>query len=88
MNFARNMLQMYDACKTQRTPEECRGIVAASVPRMADLYLQGYDACLKGFSPETCRDWMSPPDKYDTSRTPIIALGVGAVLGFLFGRML
>ena len=80
--FAENFLKMYDTCKQTQSAEQCRSIVVAATPKMVQAYLVSYDTCLRAFTPETCRKWLAP----SRTRATVIALVVGAALGFLIGR--
>lgn len=80
--LAENFLKMYDTCKRTQSPEQCRNLVMAATPKMVQGYLISYDTCLKAFTPETCRKWLAP----SKTRAIVIALGIGAALGFLIGR--
>jgi hypothetical protein len=82
MSLAENFLKMYDTCKQTQSPEQCRELVMAATPKMVQGYLASYDTCLRVFKPETCRKWLAP----GRMRGTIIALGIGAALGFLIGR--
>jgi len=58
MRFGPVFLDMYEACRRVRTPEQCRQIVANAAAPMAKGYLVSYDVCLRGVSREKCRQWL------------------------------
>ncbi len=82
MNLAASFLQMYDACKTRQTPEACRKVVLAAVPRLVNSYLVGYDTCTNAFSSDTCRKYFAPEREKIERWKLYAAFGVGLLVGW------
>ena len=80
-------LSLYDGCKQNRSPSECRDMVIRTVPPMVRGYLAAYDACLMSriLGVEGCRKMFAPARE---GISPLKAVGIGVLVGFIIGRVL
>lgn len=78
MRFGPVFLDMYEACRRVRAPEQCREIVANAAGPMAKGYLASYDVCLRGVSRDKCREWMGGTAEGAGLPKWVIVVGIGA----------
>jgi hypothetical protein len=74
-------LQAYDECKTSRSPDSCRQLVANMAPAVVKTYLVSYDLCLRGFPHPKCRRIFAPEGGGLPLWTIAAAFGVGILIG-------
>lgn len=82
MNLAANFLNVYDACKRSRSPQQCRQYVGTVVPTMINTYLASYDACCRAFDAESCRKYFAPEREKIERWKLCAAFGLGLLIGW------